>query len=118
MNRLNINELIKRNLPFSEIVERLEAECHKIYLQYERKVREKWLPKIKRGEVDEREFETSLANSARARAGFTAELIIRYILKIANIPFETRKYVDGEQPDIVIPNVATLKRDPSKAVIL
>lgn len=120
INRLNVNELIRRNLSLSEIVERLHDECHKIYLQYEGKVREKWLLKIRSGEVktDVREFETSLANSARARAGSTAELIIRYMLKMANIPFEARKYVGGEQPDIIIPNVATLKRDPCKAVIL
>jgi len=69
--KLNVDKLIKENIPLSQIAERLEAECHNIYLQYEKKVREEWIPRIETGEinVDRRTFETSLANSARARAG-------------------------------------------------
>lgn len=116
INELNIDRLIKEGIPLSRIAESLEAKCHEIYLQQERRVREKWLPKLKAEEI--RVFETSLANSARARAGSTVELIIRFMLKKLNIPFESRKFIDGEQPDIIIPDVDTLKKDPSKATIL
>lgn len=118
--RLNVDGLFKEGVSPSAIVERLEGECHKIFLEHEEKVRERWLPKIRSGEVgvDERAFETSLANSARARAGSTAEMIIRYMLRRMRIPFDYRKFVDGEQPDIIIPSIEVLRRSPSEAVIL
>jgi hypothetical protein len=94
----------------------LERECHKIYLEYEKRVREKY-----RGSVDQGALERSLGQSRMARGGLATESIIYRLIDLLGIPCEKKVPYpgrDGETLDIVIPDKARLKRNPSNAVII
>jgi len=100
-----------------EAVVRLEKKCHEIYNFHEGKVREKFSQGAY-GKHSERDFETSLANSRRVRAGLTLETIFRHMLDLFSIPHEPPKDLGEAEFDFVIPDMATLKNNPKKAVLI
>lgn len=106
-----------QSVPPHEAVAALEKKCHEIYTENEERVRDKF----RRGEYGryrQRDFETSLANSRRVRAGRTLELIFRRMLDLFSIPHERPRDLGEAEFDFVIPDMLTLKRDPERAVLI
>lgn len=118
MRELSFTDISKiRSLPPHRAVMALERKCHEIYNRYERKVREKFR-KGEYGEYSYRDFETSLANSRRARAGRTLEILFKRLLDLFGIPAEKPSELGEAEFDFVIPDSTTLRRDPQKAVLI
>jgi len=99
------------------VITALEKTCHEIYSGYEKQVREKFRTG-RYGKIDSREFETSLANSRKVRAGVTLELIFRRMLDLFLIPHEHPKELGEAEFDFAVPDTETLKKDPKKAVLI
>lgn len=106
-----------RALPPHEVTVELEKKCHEIYNQNERNVREKFR-RGAYGKHSDRDFETSLANSRRARAGRTLELIFRRMLDIFSIPHEPPRDLHEAEFDFVVPDMTTLKSNPLRAALI
>ena len=118
MRELSFTDASKiRSLTPHRVVTALERKCHEIYNRYERRVREKFR-KGEYGEYSYRDFETSLANSRRARAGRTLEILFTRLLDLFGIPAEKPSGLGEAEFDFVIPDSITLRRDPRKAVLI
>jgi len=105
-------------IPANEAVRELEKKCHEIYNRYEEQVRRKFREGKYGGECSNREFETSLANSRRARAGATLEHIFKLMLRLREIPCEKPSDLGEAEFDFVIPDMNTLKENPDNAVLI
>ncbi|MEM2188967.1 MAG: type II restriction endonuclease [Nitrososphaerota archaeon] len=104
-------------IPANEAVRELERKCHEIYNRYEEQVRRNFR-EGKYGEYSDREFETSLANSRRARAGATLEQIFKLMLRLREIPWEKPSDLREAEFDFVIPDMNTLEKNPDNAVLI
>jgi Glu-tRNA(Gln) amidotransferase subunit E-like FAD-binding protein len=78
--------LISRNL--YEVLKKLEKKAHEIYKHYEDEVREKFMKGYYGKNIDANEFEKSLTNTRRRRAGETFEKIFLKILSEYKVPYE------------------------------
>jgi len=135
-----IRELVKRygvsnlmelrgRISFSEIAIELERIASDIYRKLERAALIEYL--IDRGLnrsdaekvadiiVGEEDITKEISNIRRARAGRTSEEILLIVLNAYGIPCERgRIEVHGYRPDIVVPNNATIRHIPNKAIAI
>ena len=100
-----------------KVITVLEKTCHEIYSEHEEHVREKF-SKGRYGKFDTREFETSLANSRKVRAGVTLELIFRHMLDLLSIPYKSGVEIGEAEADFVVPDMETLKKNKKSAVLI
>lgn len=95
---------------------RLESQCYKRYLGYERKVKKKWAHKG----LDK--VEASLRQSRAPRGGSTTEKILLRLLKYSDIPVEKGGRFpskdQGERLDMVIPSKRQLLAHPRKTAVV
>jgi hypothetical protein len=117
MNVKNFLEiLISRNL--YEVLKKLEKKAHEIYKHYEDKVREKFMKGYYGKNIDANEFEKSLTNTRRRRAGETFEKIFLKILSEYKVPYEDHVNMCGAEFDIVIPNKEVALRNPRSVILI
>jgi len=123
----SIDELFKK-ISLGELLTKIEEKAEEIYRQEEKKViREILLQNGIPPDIVERVMEifidkglaTSIANTRRARAGSTAESILRTLLNKLGIPCEKCNVeIEGYRPDIVVPSNEVLRKSPEKAVAI
>jgi len=120
------------DISFSNYVNKIEKEAHKLYLLEEKKaVREILLTKLnpedKLKDILERivdiiiELSTVISNTRRARGGISSEYILSYALKkygINNEPIGRKKSRRSYYPDVAIPSMKALEENPDKAIAL
>jgi hypothetical protein len=111
----NLRDLRKQ--PPYVIAEQLEKKCHEIYNRYESRIREKRRKGLY-GPVDDQKFETSLANSRRARAGKTLEKIFISLLDAYNIKYERDVHINEVEFDFVIPSRMHAINNPRRSILI
>jgi hypothetical protein len=113
----NLEKRIKSGqLSVSTAFVRLESQCYKRYLSYEKKVRKKWIHK-NAGKVSD-----SLSQSRASRGGSTTERILALLLTYSGIPVEKGvrypRRKSGESLDMAIPSKRQLRARPGKTVVI
>ena len=109
-------ELLKKLRPY-QVMARLESKCHEIYNKYEEHVREK-LRRGLYGSVDQREFEKSLDNARKARAGATLEKIFLKLLDLYKVKYEKEVQIGEAEFDFVVPDKRSAIENPERSVLI
>jgi hypothetical protein len=109
-------EILKKLRPY-QLVARLESKCHEIYNKYERLVRENFRSGLY-GSVDQREFEKSLDNARKARAGATLEKIFLKLLELYRIKHEKSVQIEEAEFDFAIPDRTSAIENPESSVLI
>jgi hypothetical protein len=120
LQKENFEDKIKNNqISLSQAAQLLEKKCYERYLRYEEEVKKRYSTNT---DYNLGDIEFSLSQSRVARAGNVVEMILQYLLKLLNVPYEGNvrypKTRNGESLDIVIPNTMQLQTEPTKAVII
>jgi hypothetical protein len=109
-------ELLKSLRPY-QVTARLESKCHEIYNKYEKRVRER-LHKGQYGPVDQREFEKSLDNARKARAGATFEKIFVQLLDLYEVKYEKGVQIGEAEFDFVVPDKRSAIENPERSALI
>jgi hypothetical protein len=113
---------------FSYLVNEIEEEAEKIYRNYEIKAIEEYLKNksfLTKGVINairaivDNSLITSIANTRRARAGSSAQLILIKTLRELGIKCEIARFeVEGYRPDIVVPSNDAFRKDPNNVFVI
>jgi hypothetical protein len=113
---------------FSNIINEIEEEAEKIYRNYERNAVEQYLRNKSLISKDiftaihtiiDNSLITSLANTRRARAGSSSQIILVKLLREKGIKCDVAKFkYKGYRPDIVIPSNEAFREDINKVYVL
>jgi len=109
-------KLRTKKLTPSQASQILETRCYQIYLRYQEQVMREYSKKFDRAKI-----EMSLGQSRVTRAGDTVERILDYLLTRLGIPCERKVSYpkrNGEALDLVVPSADTLRKEPTRAVII
>jgi hypothetical protein len=128
----NTPEYIKEN--FSRLVEELQIDAYKIYLEAEQSVGKETIRKVlsdRTSKTTDRNviittvcdmfteldrFFLSLTQSRRPRAGTAFEIILKTLFRTQNYPFEEQQVING-QPDFLMPNRKHFDKNPMDCII-
>jgi len=120
------------DISFSNYINEIEKEAHRLYLLEERKAIKEILlmkvnPENKLKDILEKiadiviELSTVISNTRRSRGGISSEYILSYALKkygIDNEPVGRKKSKRSYYPDVAIPSMEVLEKNPDKAIAL
>lgn len=123
----SLEKLIKPE-NFSDIINEIEEEAEEIYKSYEKMAVEGYLKSknlISKGIIDainaiiDNSLITSIANTRRARAGSSSQIILSKVLGALGIKCEVAKFkYKGYRPDIVIPSNKAFKEGVNRVFVL
>lgn len=108
--------VLKRLRPY-QVMARLESKCHEIYSRYEERVRERFKQGLY-GSYSQREFEKSLDNTRKARAGATLEKIFLRLLDLYDIKYEKGVRIWEAEFDFAIPDKRSAIGRPERSVLI
>ncbi|TCK03934.1 EcoRII-like protein [Phorcysia thermohydrogeniphila] len=128
----NVRGRISSDVSFSEYVNEIEKEAHRLYLLEEKRVVREILlkeinPESRLKDTLQKvadivvELSTVIANTRRSRGGMSSEYILSYALKeygIDNEPVGRRRSKKSYYPDVAIPSKEALEKNPNGVIAL